>query len=394
MAVWQFRQMRSEVVAAFQLRGVSSTFDIFIGGPMTVGELDVYGQPIDQHLGNLEKAVRLALDALISETPGLEGLKYSIQIGQGLGAGLISSRVFDMIDEADFAIFDLSGICKTQDGKQFFGNPSPNTVYELALAHSLGVYTLPIFPKRHEEFFYMSNMLHLAVDSFDVKYLFYAIKEEFRKLLKLDAVPEPKDRDPISAHYGMALVDVSSATGLAISYFEAVLLKLLSNGTRRQIFGKHEGSGIENCKINKLLLVEPMTFNGLDGQILDLDVELKSLGCDHRELTYKPPAGSEHARDIKLRYCNGYIYDLPTVLRSMKSSPRYERISQLISEIHGPDSTRNGERIKKREAEIIGSFFKSLGRLVRTRVDTSDALVEIVPKDEFVKRMVAANKPS
>ena len=127
----------------------------------------------------------------------------------------IPTNVFHQIDNADLVIADLSG-------------NRPAVVYELAMAHALGVETILVGSRETSTFYFSHirlNMVDFQSDPLVSETLALDIDLWMTARLKLRIA-----QNPFHAFYRAPLLDISPASGLAAGFYDNFARPILMDG--------------------------------------------------------------------------------------------------------------------------------------------------------------------
>lgn len=346
------------------------SFDIFIGGPMGGQALDPAGLPFAQHLGNM----RLALDRVADEI-NQEQSAYTVRIQTPEldDAGMITSRVFGLLDTAELGVMDVSA-------------GSPSVMYELAMLHALGIPTIPVVFRdadgRRNVPFYLKDSYQAVVDSFDVDALYERLAPMVRMVVRGGDAGADPTMNPMTAYYTLPMVDISASTGLATGYFHNFLRHILKpNGG---VFDFLDG------QVDQLVVVRPAKLTEAEGlkqaaerRLVAEGIKVEWIG-ERDGKVYEEP---ESTRKQMLIYRAGrYLFDAPAPLAAQETSPRMRRIrKQLIpASGGGPVAQEARAMVEKFEQRMIDEFMAVLLRLADEYPGTRADRLATATLDEFV----------
>ena len=274
--------------------------DILVLGPMGDG-------------GNDPSTIRIrdALDSLLQE-PDFQGLLGShhvhtkkVHVPEGQDQSEIVQNILSLLEAADLAVFDLTPKKDRPD--------RANVFYELALVHALGIPALLLIQEGHSVPFYARTTTQYRVPNFDPATLANALRAPLREFLDWENRTTSFTNDRVSQFYGLPIVDISAAVGLATGYYYNFLSRLITEGG----FLAHHPD-----KIKHVLYVRPSSVNSTyEADVTALKAAL--LGGGHELKTEKLAA---IARDEKgplwFDHVNGIVLDVPRTIYPLRRSPR------------------------------------------------------------------------
>ena len=236
------------------------SFDIFIGGPMGGTQQDAYGLPFADHIKRLKAAVERAANEITQEN-GAPNIKiYTPELDD---SGMITSRVFGILDTAELGIMDVSA-------------GSPSVMYELAMLHALGIPTIPVvMPDKDgspQSSFYLQGTYQAVVKSFEEEVLFAKLMPMLKTVIFGDDAGMNPAANPMSEYYGLPLVEASASTGLATGYFHNFMRHILkANGG---VFDFIED------EVSKMVVIRPRDLEEAEGLSQVVQRKLKSFDID------------------------------------------------------------------------------------------------------------------
>lgn len=315
---------------------------VFFIGPMS--------QPYGDHL---EKLRRYFTDRLISrhryqiaensELGGVVLVKEDDRITaivpeeQGLSAD-IPTNVFHEIDNADLLIADLSG-------------DRTAVVYELAMAHALGVDTILVGEPKTPSFYFSQirfSPLDFNADPLESRTLGHDIDLWLKTRLK-----QRGGNNPFHNFYGAPLLDVSAASGLAAGYYENFAGPVLVHGeiversTVPRWFGLRRSPREEVRPLKGLVVLRPESLNA---SIRETETELTRIleqalpgltargNADQLFIALgRSPAlargsrGKSATGNVRTPFfvVKDYAIDIPRTIYSLKLSRRLKRMVPL-----------------------------------------------------------------
>ena len=282
------------------------SFDIFIGGPMGGDRKDPGGLPFAAHIGNMHKALARIADEINQEQSIVLVKVHTPELDD---AGMISARVFGLIDTAELGVMDVSA-------------GSPSVMYELAMLHALGIPTIPVVFREADGTrrvpYYLKDTYQAVVEGFDQDTLYATLGPKVRNVITGCAAGADPTLNPMTAYYGLPLVDISASTGLATGYFHNFLRHLLrANGS---VFDYLEDQIDQVVVLVPDSLAEAENLKARAGRRLQqAGIAVEMVGRDDGQVY----TDREQARGQMLIYRAGrYIFDVPAPLAAQETSPR------------------------------------------------------------------------
>lgn len=229
------------------------------------------------------------------------------------GPQSIHNNVFDAIDDADLVIADLTDM-------------RPAVIYELALAHALGIWTLLLSSESDAQLmFYLKSYRHAVVtfgDS-DIR------SQEFSTAFRTWLAQRNKRFDsgnPFTDFYGAPIPDVSAASGLANGYSENFLSRVLADGA--QVVDRRKASEERRAPVSGVLVVRPAHLRDLSDIIESTGATLERAFGDRfrrgeRGKVYVQTNG--HGDRTCEFMVDDWLVDVPRTVLSLERSPRLKR---------------------------------------------------------------------
>ena len=330
--------------------------NVVILGPMA----DVDGQagrvPVSEHLGNISTAVSELSREMKEEGRSLRLVPITAEKNIG---GNIPDFVLMHIEQADFAIADISV-------------RSPNTFYELAIVHSLGIPTICIDYSWNvgDPPFYLNHQRIIGVSDFTVENLTDVIGSVLRQHVGDSGILGLRT-NIIEQFYDNPLVDASIASGLATGYFMNGIRRFIQNETGIIPLIARMGNP-ENRHLEKVVVVRPTGVGTLDSDKRRID-RLPGFKRDHQ---FKM---EEWTRPFTFASAGRYIIDYPTPIPTIASSASYIKIKRTVDRL-GFDEI---EVMQKLERKYIDAFFAALRKLARDTQVTNETLLAYKTVDEL-----------
>ncbi|PWW02240.1 hypothetical protein DFR52_102908 [Hoeflea marina] len=278
--------------------------------------------------------------------------------------GLIDETIFEMLDNADAGIFDMSGPVIATGGAPVHGRVSPNVMYELTWLHALGTPTIPVIPEEQNSEFYLSQLYARPVPDYTVDTLVGMLRTQIRYLVHGDSDNPAADphRNPISKFYNLSIVDIASSNGLATGYYHNFLRYVLD--TRDSPFLRYPNADFA-VELSRLVIFRPETIGEVEGMNARLNNELGRRGAPPVEtLLFEAPL---HSRKLTLKHVGSSLIDIPTPISSLAHSPRYRKARRIIPRSPFGDSSEGSELRKRKdklEKSMIDSFFRVMDYLL------------------------------
>jgi hypothetical protein len=256
--------------------------------------------------------------------------------------GSIPTNVFHQIDNADLIIADLTG-------------NRPAVVYELALAHALGVETILVGGSK-TEMFYVSQ---IRFNRFDFRAA-QAVSEDLNRMIDGWVKTPKKHRavsNPFNDFYGAPLVDISAASGLAAGFYDNFARPILTDGVIVEALSDKETTR----PLKGLLVLRP---DSLAAEIPRVESDLRtSLDKSFPEEVRRGTpnqlfirVGPKEGSRIPFFLIRDYVIDIPRTMFSMKLSHRLKRLKDR----RAPDRV-----LDNMQHVLIECFFENLRKLIK-----------------------------
>lgn len=337
----------------------------------------------DKNVSSSTKQIGIAVDELLQED---ELKKYLAQtntkpeptkVPENWMDSEIVKGIMGHVDTADLVIVNITPF----DGIE--GSASPNVFYEIGLLHALGMPVICINQKGFEPPFYIKTNRILEVTSFEIENIKEALRSSLTNFLNPADYTDFAD-NRITQFYGLPIVDISAAVGLATGYYENFLSRMI----------KQNGFLFKNNdKVERLIVVRPE--NVLSDVELDKRKMEKILTDNgytlHKKVTLSNT--DDPFRNMNVDLVGNIVVDLPTTFYTLKSSPRLlslrERLDRQISFNAPPNPKRDlalrqlSERLLDRVKYVLQYHIqKNTGHVYQELVDfsTIEQLPEILKK--------------
>jgi hypothetical protein len=277
----------------------------------------------------------------------------------------IPTNVFHEIDSADLVIADLSG-------------NRPAVVYELAMAHALGVETILVGGRETQTFYFSQIRFHevnFELEPVSSKTLRQAIDLWMTTRLKLRVA-----ENPFQNFYRAPLLDISAASGLATGFYDNFARPILVHGkiverrlTRRWLGWGPRRNDESTRDLKGLIVLHP---EELTAEIPNVETNLERVlneefpgevlrGRPNHLFIRVTPESSKGSKDkqtneesrIPFFLVKDYVIDIPRTMFSLKLSHRLRRLSKW----------RDRETLLDQNMQdvLIECFFDNLKELIR-----------------------------
>jgi nucleoside 2-deoxyribosyltransferase len=275
--------------------------DILILGPMgNEGEQSsvLIGEAVKKILAEpLSQELRAA-----TNTTG-----YAVHVPDQLGGTEIVKEVLTWLDIADLVIVNL-----TPRAGATSDVTSPNVYYELGLVHALGLPVILLAQEGTTIPFYFRTSRYVLVADFSPKALANALRGQLQRFLRSDGETDFTD-NRITQFYGLPIVDISAAVGLATGYYHNFVGRLLRDGSFVSAYPD---------KVKHLIVVRPQNV------LFTYEQDLKALndllaqeGLALQNEKLEEPPGDRNG-PAWINHVDGIVVDLPRTIYPLKNSPR------------------------------------------------------------------------
>lgn len=350
---------------------VKEYFDIFIGGPMGKPEDDGAGTSFNDHIPAIRRALLRVRDDLASDFPNTVIRINTPEIDE---SGMITDRVFGLIDTAELAVMDVSA-------------NSPSVMYEMAMLHALGTPTIPLILRlpdgSRQVPYYLKDTYQAVVDDFREDTLFARLQPMVRAVIGGGGLGANPAMNPMTGYYGLPLVDVSASTGLATGYFHNFVQHVIKqNGGVFSALGDAVEALVilRPTKLSDAVSLKQMT----EKRLLKEGIATSRVTRDGTEVF----RDEEQTRKEMLIYRAGrFLFDGPSPLAAQEGSPRYKRILRMEMDTRGPFQDEARALAQRFEAQMIAQFFATIRYLSRTYPNVNPNRLEFLTLDEFVARL-------
>jgi nucleoside 2-deoxyribosyltransferase len=318
--------------------------DILVLGPM--GEND-YGP-------TSTIPIRDALTGLLDESDFQDLLtRYSIEdvavhVPEGQNQPEIFQNVLRHLDTADLIVFNLN---------QKQSNPDrANVFYELGLVHSLGIPCFLVVQEGVEVPFYVQGTTQYRVLDFAPETLVDALRDPLADFLDTDKSLTNFINDRVTQFYGLPVVDISAAVGLATGYYENFLSRLL---TESGFLSEHSDF------IKAVVYVRPTSIRSTyqeDFQQLQRVLAQEGLRLERKQL--QPPK-TDNKGPIWFEHVDGIILDVPRTIYPLRRSPRLIAFMERNREVSGQVARR---RFDQRQGQIEENLLDRVENALRYHI--------------------------
>lgn len=228
--------------------------------------------------------------------------------------------VLTWLDVADLVIVNLTPL-EGPAGK----SPSSNAYYELGLVHALGLPVILLAQEGTDVPFYFRTSRYYEVADFTVPVLVEALRNPIQRFL-VPANSNSFSDNRVTQFYGLPIVDISAAVGLATGYYHNFVGRLLRDGSFVTAYP---------AKVRHLIVVRPPDVLHTYRQDHDLLIAtLVRAGFTLQKEQLSAPAGDENG-DAWIEHVDGVVIDLPRTIYPLKSSPRLLALRERMDKSDG-----------------------------------------------------------
>lgn len=345
-------------------------FDIFIGGPMGTDERDAAGDRFSTHLPNLTTVLKRIKDEIEATD---KTINIRIQTPEIDESGMITNRIFGMIDAAELAIMDVSA-------------GSAGVMYELAMLHALGTPTIPVVLRdaggKRKTPFYLKDSYSAVVPNFGEDALYARLASMVRMALYGGGGPGANPAmNPMTVFYDIALVDASATTGLATGYFHNFIRHVI-----------RETGGVFTAldyQVEKFVILQPEKLSQTSDMLNRVKSRLRAAGVAVTQVTKDGETIYEDDAQVRkgmlIFRAGRFLFDIPAPLNVQSASPRYKRIKREADlNAIGPFREETQAKLKRHEQILMDKFFTTLRYLARNEQNVNPDLMEFMTLDAFV----------
>lgn len=318
-------------------------------------DIIVFG-PMGDAAGSSTVQIQEALNGLLSE-PDLAALlqqhrvlQHQVHVPDGQTEQEIVENLLNLLDTADLAVFDLTPKSANAD--------RANVFYELGLVHALGIPAMLLVQKDSSIPFYARTSNQYRVPDFQPKTLASVLRTPLREFLDLDHRTTTFTNDRVSKFYGLPIVDISAAVGLATGYYDNFLYRLIKEGG----FLAHHPN-----KIRHILYVRPSSVSSTyerDRQLLMDRLSQEGLVLCTGE-TLDLIADDEKGR-IWFDHVKGIVLDIPRTIYPLQRSPR---LLSLLDRNRSFPSRGAERKFRQRMTQVEESLLDRVEAAIRYQRD-------------------------
>jgi nucleoside 2-deoxyribosyltransferase len=284
-----------------------------------------------------------AFETLLTRGGVAAGDRY-VHIPEGTNEPEIVHSILGRLDTADLVLFNLT----PKTGRE---EASANVFYELGLVHALGIPAIVIKTDRGVVPFYAGTMRQQRVPNFEIDTLKEALREPLRDFLDSENSQTNFLNDRVTQFYGLPIVDISAAVGLATGYYQNFLSRLITEGG---FIAAHPDL------IRHVVVVRPSGVDSTypaDMQMLKAALAEAGYTLATEKLT--PPAGDTLGQ-LWFDHVQGIVLDLPRTIYPLQRSPRLLSLRDRSRTSRG----RGGDR-------AFTQRFRQLGEQLLDRVEAA-----------------------
>jgi hypothetical protein len=301
---------------------------IFFIGPMPSGDAEHFDKMVAAVVAELQESGYQAPEEAEHRLTGGDAVS-SLILTQGsdtitlvkphdlFSSSSISVNVFDAIDDSDLVIADLTDV-------------RPAVVYEVAFSHALGIWTLLLSSDSDRDsdlMFYFRPYRHVRVNFTleDIR------SQEFRDALQTWLAKRSKRFDshnPFTDFYDAPIPDISAASGLANSYYENFLRRVLATNSRLVVAS--DGRESAERVITGVLIVKPENLRSLPDLVDYTEDALRGAFADkfRRGERGKVYVDTKGFGDRTCEFVvDTWLIDVPRTVLTLERSPRLKRAS-------------------------------------------------------------------
>lgn len=336
-------------------------------------EPDGAGLPYSDHLKNIWSALNRIRVEIEATDPSIHIRLNQPELDE---TGMITNRVFGMIDGAELAIMDVSA-------------GSPSVMYELAMLHALGTPCIPVMLKvadgKAKVPFYLKDTRMAQVSAFTEQALYKALGDKVRTAIKGGGPGADPSRNPMTDFYDLPLVDISATTGLATGYFENFIQHVI-----RDVGGVFAALDYE---VEKFVILRPDRLSDTGDLKNRVKSRLRKAGVDVTRVTKDGKAVYEEEAQVRgemlIFRAGRFLFDIPSPIKVQLSSPRYKRMKKEADlNARGPFQEETEAVLEKHEQLLLDKFFAALRYLARNGQNVNPNRMAFMSLDDFVAAVV------
>jgi len=296
--------------------------DILVLGPMGEAGLDPS-----------TVRIRDAVIALLAEPPLAallaqhRVLSTAVHVPQGQNQAEIVQNILGLLDTADLCLFDLTPKATNPD--------RANVFYELALVHALGIPSHVLIQEGYRAPFYANTTVQNRVQDFEPATLVEALRAPLLEFLDLENRRYDFTNDRVTQFYGLPIVDISAAVGLAIGYYYNFLSRLITEGG----FIAHRPD-----LIRQVVYVRPSSVDSTyEADMAVLKARIAAAGL--APATEKLPAiPADDKGPLWFDHVDGIVVDIPRTVYPLRRSPRLLSLQGRNQRFASPAAERSFEQ--------------------------------------------------
>lgn len=318
-------------------------------------DIIVFG-PMGDSSSSSTVQIRDALNSLLSE-PDLAALlqqhhvlQHQVHVPDGQTEQEIVENLLNLLDTADLAVFDLTPKSANAD--------RANVFYELGLVHALGIPVMLLVQKGSPIPFYARTSTQYRVPDFQPATLASVLRAPLREFLDLENRTTTFTNDRVSKFYGLPIVDISAAVGLATGYYDNFLYRLIKEGG----FLAHHPD-----KIRQVIYVRPSSVRST----YERDVQLLTESLRQANITLSldqklPPVPSDEKGGIWFNHVEGIVLDIPRTIYPLQRSPR---LLSLLDRNRSFPSLGAERKFQQRMSQVEESLLDRVEAAIRYQRD-------------------------
>lgn len=228
--------------------------------------------------------------------------EHKVHTPEGLDQGEIVHNVLSLLDTADLVILNITPKASNPD--------RANVFYELGLVNALGIPSMLVATTDTKPPFYAQTTVRYRSQDFTEAALANELREHLRKFLEEGTV----SNDRVTQFYGLPVVDISAAVGLATGYYYNFISRLLREGG---FLGTYPGD------IKQVIYVRPDAVGSTyEVDIAKLTKTLEKSGYTLEKGKKLDPPQGETKGPLWFDHVNGIVIDIPRTIYPLQRSPR------------------------------------------------------------------------
>ncbi len=229
----------------------------------------------------------------------------TVHVPDGQSQSEIVQNVLSLLDSADLVILDVTPKASNPD--------RANVFYELALVHALGIPSLLVVQEGHTVPFYARTTTQFRVADFALATLTTQLRPPLREFLDLENRTASFTNDRVTQFYGLPIVDISAAVGLATGYYYNFISRLITEGG----FLSHHPE-----LIRQVVYVRPSSINSTyEADLLTLKAAFQHEGLELKQEKLAP-IDSDKKGALWFDHVDGIVVDIPRTIYPLQRAPR------------------------------------------------------------------------